>query len=265
MTLNKEKLQDKESPEAKAEEALLRLGVQPIPENIRAAIDLQNTWQHPEGFEDIVESDSLEGIARQMKKKNVKQVSHIEGPKLWIHCKLAIKLAEFLPISEEKKTDLKLIMLYHDLGKTTPGIEDRYENRQTLKKARAEGKLYQPARGHALEQGERIEEGFKANGISGRKLEVFMTVVRNHMETSISEMTGPKLVKMFERFGKTDEEKKETAELIAFAIQLDRNANAGLGFNDEGELENPKKENRTGEEFDKIWAKYEEAKNLNNN
>lgn len=250
---------ENESPDAKAEEALLGLGIQPVPENVQAALDLQKTWQHPEGFEDIVESDSLPDIAVAMREKGVKQVSHAEGSKLWIHCKLAIKLAELLGIPEEKKADLKLIMLYHDLGKTTPGIEQRWENKQIFERERKKGKLYQPARGHALEQGERIEAGFRANGISGKKLETFMTVVRNHMETSITEMTGPKLVKMFEKFGETDEEKKETAELLAFVIQLDRNANAKIDLDSNGELANLQKEDKTGVNFDKIWERYKEA------
>ena len=240
MVFNKGESKGEESPEAKAEEELLDLGIQSLPENIKAVMELKKTRQHPE--------------------EGVKQISHAEGPDLWTHCKLAIKLAEFLDVSDEKKADLKLIMLYHDLGKTTPGMDDRPEIKKIQRKELDRGKLYKVARGHALEKTGDVEEGFEANGVKGRKLKAFMLVVKNHMETSLSEMTGPRLVKLFETFGKTDEERKETAELLAFVIQLDKNANSQIEFNEDGELATLKGPNTTGLDFDKIWAKYEEAR-----
>ncbi|MGA2417745.1 MAG: hypothetical protein ABSF55_00680 [Candidatus Staskawiczbacteria bacterium] len=258
MDPNKTETRGNKSPETKAEEELLQFGLQVVPENIKAIVDLQKAMQHPAGYGDIVKSDSLEDIGKAMRKRKIKQVIHIEDASLWIHCKLAMKLVEFLPIPEEKKADLKLIMLYHDLGKV--GMKDTQEIRHIQRKEIDRGKLYKVAKGHALERPQDIENGFRANGISGRKLEVFMNVVQNHMETSLSEMTGPKLAKLFEGFGKTDDERKEVAELLALAIQVDGNACMQVAFNESGELQNPKKENRTGADFDKIWAKYLEAK-----
>ena len=261
MDNDKEKLSGpEESPEVRAEEELLKLGLKSIPENIQAVIEQQKTKQHPEGFEDIVNADSIESVSKAMRGKNIKQFIHAEGPSLWTHSKFAITLAGFLHIPEEKKEDLKLIMLYHDLGKTIPGFANKGENRFILQKELQKGKLYQPVKGHALEKSQEIEDGFKANGISGRKLEVFMTVVKNHMETSLAEMSGPKLVKLFEGFGKDDIERKEVAEMLTLALQVDSNAGSRLDLSEEGEVVSRKKANTVGEDFDKIWEKYQQGK-----
>lgn len=98
-----EKSKEIESPEEKASEELLNLGLQSIPENIRAVLDLQKARQHPEGFEDIVEADSLEKIGKAMKDKNVKQFIHAEGPNVWSHVKFAVKLVDFMNAPEEKR------------------------------------------------------------------------------------------------------------------------------------------------------------------
>jgi len=255
-----ENLENKNSPETKAEEELLELGLPSLPENIQAVIDQHKTFQHPEGFERIVELDSLENVADAMKEENIKRLIHAEGPNLWIHSKFAIKLVEFLDIPEEKKRDLKLIMLYHDLGKTTPGMEERPEIQEIQRKELEKGKLYQVSKGHATERSQDIEAGFMANGISGRKLEVFMDVVKSHMGNHLSEMSGLELVKLFEPFGRNDDERKETAELLAFTIQVDGNACSQIELCPDGQLQSPKKVNTTGEDFDKIWAKYIDSK-----
>jgi hypothetical protein len=250
-----------ESPEAKASEELLYLGIQPIPENIQTVLELQKTMQQPAGFGEIVENmDSPEKLAPAMKEKHIKRVIHSEGPTLWAHCKAAARLADFMPVSDEKKADLKLIMLYHDLGKATPGMSNRPINRQILQKELGKGKLFQPAFGHAGEKMQDIEAGFKANGISGHKLDVFMTVVKNHMETSLSEMPSPKLVELFKKFGKNDDEKKEVVELLALVIQLDGNSAIHSQLTEEGEAVIELKDNRTGLNFDEIWKRYLEAK-----
>jgi len=250
-----------ESPEARASEELLYLGVQPIAENIKTVLELQKTMQQPAGFEEIVENmDSPKELAPAMREKNIKRVIHSEGPSVWAHCKPAIRLVDFMPISDEKKADLKLIMLYHDLGKTTPGMSNRPINRQILQKELGRGKLFQPAFGHAGEKLQDVEAGFRANGISGHKLEVFMTVVKNHMETSLGEMPGPKLVELFKKFGKNDDEKKEVAELLALVIQLDGNSAIHSQLTEDGEAVVGLKDDRTGLNFDNIWAKYQEGK-----
>lgn len=260
MKPDQEKLRDQESPEAEAEEELLKLGVATVPENIRVVLELQKTSQHPRGFDDIVKAETLEQAEKAMEEKGIEHFVHAEDPHLWVHCKIAMKMVEFMPIADEKKADLKLILLYHDYGKTAPGMEYRREIKDIQRKELARGKLYKVTKGHASEKLEETEAGFRANGISGRKLEVFMTVVRNHMETSLPEMSGAKSVNLFEGFGETDEEKRGVAELLAWTIQADSNATSHLKFTDRRELGIEFKDNRTGLDFEKIWSKYLDAK-----
>ena len=249
-----------ESLEKSAIEELLNFGIQAIPENIRTVVELQKANQHPDGYEDILASDDLNEIGKVMKEKNIKHVVHAEDTSLWIHCKLAMKLAEFLPISEEKRADLKLIMLYHDLGKTRTGLSDETEIKMIQKKEIKRGVLYKVAKGHALERSMDIKVRLKANGISGKKLDMFMAVIQNHMESQLGDLPGEKLAKIFESFEGTEQERKEFAEMLAFAVQVDGNACLHLQFNEENELMQAKKENTTGKDFDKIWEKYLEAK-----
>jgi len=250
---------ENETSEAEAEGELLKSGIQAIPENVRTVIELQKTKQHPDNYQEILATDDLEKISKAMRDREIKQVIHAEDPSLWIHCKLAMKLAEFLPISEEKKADLKLIMLYHDLGKTKTGLSERSEIQAIQKKELGRGKLYKVAKGHATERPMDIKVRLKANGITGKKLEMFMAVVQNHMETQLADLPGKRLAKIFEGFGETDGERKEAAEMLAWVVQVDGNATMHLQFDEQGELAQLKKENTTGKDFDKIWERYLEA------
>lgn len=249
-----------ETPEVKAEEELLKFGLQCVPENVKAVMELQKTMQHPEGFEEIVNTDSLEEMVQVMKQKDVSQFIHAEGPNLWIHCKFAMTMAKFLPISEEKKADLKLIMLYHDLGKV--GMPDTSEIKNIQRKELERGKLYKVAKGHASERSKDIENGFSANGIEGRKLKFFMRIVENHMETKLARMEGHELVGLFRKFGTDPEKIKDAAELLAMAIQVDGNACSRLEFLEDGQVGSVKPVNTTGADFDKIWDRYLEAKEM---
>jgi len=258
MINDKEVLESGDFETAKAEEILLKFGLPCIPENIQAVIEQHRTLQQPEEFLGMFETDSPIELSRQMKEREIKRIVHAEDPSLWIYTKLAMTLADFMNISDDKKADLKLIMLYHDLGKV--GIKESREIRYVQRKELSRGKLYKVAKWHEGKRSQDIEAGFRANGLSGRKLEVFMTVVQNHMNTSLSEMSGPKLVELFKGFGKSDEERKQVAELLALTIQVDGNACLQTELCPDGELQSPKEANTTGEDFGKIWAKYLEAK-----
>jgi hypothetical protein len=239
----------------------LELGISPLPENIKAVMDYQKTPQHPKGFEDIVENPnySVGEIASAMKEKRIEQVIHIEGPSVWSHCKGAIKLVELMDIPEDKRADLKLIMLYHDLGKTDPGLSETSESRDIARRELRKGKLYRVTKGHAEEKLSEVEAGFMVNGISGRKLEVFMSIVKNHM-VKLHEINDKKLVELFDGFGGDDEEKKEAAELWAWAMQADSNSTSSIGLTEEGGLKTIKGENTAGAEFGALWQRYLDAR-----
>jgi hypothetical protein len=262
MALNQENSAERnESPEAKASEELLELGLVPLIENIRVVLDYKNTPQHPEGYEKIVKNTtySVREIATEMEERGLDQVIHIEGPSVWDHCKGSMKLVELLNLPEDKKTDLKLIMFFHDLGKTAPGLKDKPENREILKREIKKGKLYQAMKGHAEERLQDVEAGFVANGITGRKLDSFMAIVKNHMR-KVAEISDAELVDLFESFGGNDEERKQVAELWAFVMQVDSNSTSSIGPTEDGELRTIKGENRTGLDFDKFWQRYLSAK-----
>lgn len=263
MTNSSEKLRGSEgspeSAEAEASEELFKLGLQSIPENIQAILELKKTKQHPEGYDDIVKSDSLENIGEAMEGKNLKDFIHAEGPDLWTHCKLAMTLAQFMPTSQERKNDLKLIMLYHDLGKV--GLRDTVQIERIQRKELRKGKLYKVAKGHAFARLKDIEAGFRANGLTGRKLRMFLRIVENHMETKLTEMSGDQLVNLFRNFGVEDEKVKDTAELLAMAMQVDGNACLHVKSGAEGEAMVEFKDNQTWyKSFDDIWNRYSAAK-----
>jgi hypothetical protein len=131
---------------------------------------------------------------------------------------------------------------------------------EAMKRELNKGKLYQTMAGHAEERLPDIENGFKANGVSGHKLEVFMTVVKNHMNTSLLEMNPQKLVKLFEGFGKNEEEIKEVVELLTLTLQLDGNATSNVELSPEGEIQSFGNEKKTAMNFEKVWARYQEGK-----
>jgi len=255
-----EELRVPETPEEKAAEELSDFGLQAIPENIKVVLALQATRQHPEGFQKTAASDSLDEVKRTMEENEIKRFVHAEGPYLWTHCRAALKAVDFLDIPADKKEDLKLIMLYHDFGKTSEELYKRKTVGEVQKKELKRGKLYRVAMGHASEKLPEIKAGFKANGILGRKLDIFMLVVENHMETSLPDMSGPKLVKLFEKFGKTDEERKEVAELLMLAVKADSRATLNIDLKENGEISPVMKNNWTGLDFDKIWQRYQEAR-----
>ena len=251
-----------ESPEAQAQEELLSLGITPIPENIQTVLLLQETPQHPEGYEEITQNlgGTIEEVSRAMRKNRIRHIVHAEGPDLWTHCKFAMRMVDFMPIPDEKKADLKLILLYHDRGKASPELAQDDEIREIQQRELGKGKLYKVAKGHAGEGLPETEAGFKANGISGRKLEVFMAVVRNHMENQLAEMGGSRLVSLFDSLGRNEGERKEAAELLALAVQADGNATSHVQFTDRSDLGIVFKDNRTGLKFEEIWARYLDAK-----
>ena len=110
------------SPEARAEEELLQLDFRQCRKTSGGYWSCKKLSNTPKDIEGILATDDLEEIGKAMREKNITHVIHVEDPSLWIHTKLAMTLAEFLPIEDDKKADLKLIMLYHDLGKTNPRV-----------------------------------------------------------------------------------------------------------------------------------------------
>ncbi|HBK34754.1 MAG: hypothetical protein UU08_C0005G0021 [Candidatus Uhrbacteria bacterium GW2011_GWE2_40_58] len=243
-----------------AKRELRELGIEGFPENIKALIEQRRTQQHPEGFEEIISHlDDTDELKRLMTDRGVISIVHSEGANVWDHSKMAIQEIESMPVSEETKRDLKLIMLFHDLGKTLSGQNEK--NIEQTKKKLEKGALQQAMVGHHKERLVDVEAGFKANGVDGQKLKMFMMVVENHMNTSLLEQDPKKTVKLFEGFGENDDERKIVVELLTLVLQADGNATQRVDLVD-GELKYSRNEKKLELDFDSVWKKYEEGKKI---
>lgn len=229
-------------------------------ENIEALMEQQKTQQHPAGYEDLLANlDKPDELKRLMEEKGVNSIVHSEGLTVWNHVKLAIQEIESMDIPDEEKADLKLIMLYHDLGKTTAYQSEK--NIEQTEKQLKKGKLHQAMIGHHKERLSDIETGFRANGVDGEKLKIFMIVVENHMNTSLLEQDLKKTVKLFEGFSNNDEERKRVVELLTSVLQVDGNATERIDLV-EGEIKYSKNDKKLKLDFDSVWKKYEEGKKI---
>jgi hypothetical protein len=239
---------------------LQELGIEARPENIETVLELQRARQHPDGFEDVTAAlGSPDELKRLMQEKGLTSIIHSEGPALWDHVRLALEDIEKQDLPPERKTELKLAMLYHDLGKTT-AVHNETNVAQTKKKL-AKGELHQSAIGHATERLPDIAAGLRANGADGEQLKTLMTVLENHMNTSLLEQDPKKTVKLLDGFGANNGEIRRAVELLAAVLQADGNATEHVDLVD-GELRYSKNEKKLKLNADAVWAKFEEGRQL---
>ena len=250
----------KESPsqeKQKAAKQLADLGIETVEENVEALIEQKKINQHPDGYDKIMNNlDNSDKIKELMQAKQINSIVHSEGSTVWDHVRATIDEINKMEVSEDRKKDLRLIMLYHDLGKTTAGKSEK-NAKQTEKKIK-KGQLFQTMIGHAKENLDEIKAGFQANGLTGKKLDQFMTVVENHMNTSLLDQDPKKTVKLFEKFGETEEEKKYVVELLTDVLQADANGTEHIDLVD-NELKYSKNEKKLQLDFKSVWGKYEEG------
>jgi len=249
-----------ETEQMLAQKELQELWIETSTNNINALLEQQNTPQHPKGFEDITSNfNNPEELKKLMIKMWIKSIVHSEWINVWDHSKMAINEIESMQIPEETKKDLKLIMEYHDLGKTTS--RQNTKNIEQTQKKLEKWELHQAMIGHQKEKLVEIESGFKANWVDGQKLKIFMTVVENHMNTSLLEQDPKKTVNLFETFWDNEEEIKKVVELLTLVLQADGNATQHIDLID-GELKYSKNEKKLKLDFASVWKKYEEWKNI---
>lgn len=249
-----------DTPEARASRELAELGLEANRENIEAAVSQMRTSQHPEGCSDVVDSlDDPDKLKEAMTRLNVRSIIHSEGRTVWDHARASLQEIDASDMPDILKGDLKLIMLYHDLGKTE--VADNPENTEATQKKLAKGELHRSMIGHAEAKNEEMRQGLQANGVEGGRLERFMTVIVNHMKTSLLEQDPKKTVKLFESFGQDDAERQEIVRLLTAALQADGNATEHIDLVD-GELKYSKNEKKLALDFDAVWKKYEEGRKL---
>lgn len=243
-----------------AKKELLKLGLEANKENIEAILALRETPQHPAGFEAILDNlDNPEELKKAMQEKVIHNVIHSEGKTVWDHVRLSVELIDAMDIPDDQKRMLKVIMLFHDMGKTEVGGNE--ENVTATAKKVAKGELHQSMIGHAEAKQDVIRAGLAANGLDGNALDLAMIVIQNHMKTSLLEQDPKKTVKLFETFGANDEERRTVVELLTSVLQLDGNATGHIDLVD-GELVNSKNEKKLQLNFAAVWAKYEQGRGM---
>jgi len=262
---------EKKEPEAQKEKLereeiareLLEFGLEARAENIQAALELKSTRQIPEEFADILgDLSDPEKLKSAMIEYDINVIIHSEGSTVWDHVRAAFHQVEILDIPDDQKKRLKLLMLFHDWGKTVV-VAEPINIDQTRKRA-AQGELAQAMIGHEKEKLSEIKAGFLANGVSEKELPSLTKIVENHMQNKVSflEQNPEKTVKFFESFGETDEERKTMIELFVLVLQIDGLAAEHVSLSEDGELVYSKNEKKSELSFEKVWNKYEQSKNI---
>jgi len=246
--------------EVRANQELYDLGLETSKENIEAFKELAAARQLPEGYDEIVDNlDNPGKLKEAMEEKGIKTIIHSEGPTVWDHTRLAIEKVKEMDLSDEEEKDLKILMLYHDLGK--PEVWQNEQNSKGTEKKLEKGVLQQMMIGHADAAHDKIRQGFEANGISGDKLDRFMTVVANHMKTSFLEQDPKKTIEQVNSFGSSEEQRKEAAKMLAAVLKVDGDASEHVDLID-GELKFSKNEHKKEISFETVWKKYEEGQEI---
>jgi len=251
---------EKAEKESQARKELVELGLETNRENIEAVVDQMSTRQIQEGYEDLIEAmDNPEELKAKMEEKGIKRIVHAEGLTVWDHVKATMAEVEKLGLPEEEDKDLKILMLYHDLGKTEAAVSE--ESQTASKKALKKGRLFTYMMRHASLRGDDITRGLEANGIKGRKLEIFQQVIGHHMETSLLEQDPKKTFNLFSEFGDTDEDRKEVVALLVQVLHVDGEATQQVELVD-GELKYSKNEKKQRLDLPAAWKEYEKGEKI---
>lgn len=250
---------DIEAAELAARE-LREFGLEAKPEHVKAITEMRNTSNFPEGYSDVIaELNSPEKLKAAMEARGLTSIVHAEGATVWDHVKGVMQGVRGLNIPDDQKRDLKLIMLYHDLGKTEVW-NDKFNAERTAKHLE-KGSLHVSMVGHEKAKLDRMRQGFAAEGIEGQQQERFMNVILNHMNTSLLEQDPRKTFALIEGFGATEEERRATLELLVNALYVDGNGTQKVELVGD-ELKSSKNEKKSTLSLDQYWAKYEEGKKM---
>jgi hypothetical protein len=240
-----------------AERDLSELGIESRPEHVEAIREMTMTSNFPEGYDDIVQNlHDPEKLKAAMEVRGIKSIIHAEGATVWDHVKGVIRQIDSLNLPDEIKRDLRLTMLYHDVGKAE--VAGNAENTARTKKHLDKGELHASMVGHAEARADQMRAGLAAAGIEGKRLEQLMTAIKYHMNTSIPEQDPKKTVKLVQSFGETEEERREVVDLLAASLYVDGNGTHHAELQD-GELKITRNEKKLTLSGDVIWQKYQEG------
>lgn len=169
------------------------LGLDVNAENSEALRLQYETRQVPTDVPDI--AAALEGgpanvdahrLGMLMREANISSIMHAEGLTVGDHVVAVMAAADAIPnLSDEDRHDLRILVLYHDRGKTEVATSDK--NLAQSEKQRANGKLSVSMIGHAnpaelTQTWPKIKTAFAANGVSDEYVPRFLKVVEIHMD-----------------------------------------------------------------------------------
>lgn len=268
---------EREKKFERARRELAEFGLENNRENQITVVAQMETRQLPKGFESVYvamdarkealkkgDAEALrvaeEKLKKEMKENNVGGIVHSEGTAVWDHARLALENVQKMPgLSESEKKDRKLMMLYHDLGKTEVFWSEA--NKKQNAKHAEKGELHSAMIGHADARTEAIRYGLGKNGISGAKLEAFTLVIKHHMETSLLKQDPKKTVKLFDGFGPDEASRREIVKLLTDVLSIDGEATEQIKLQGEN-LVSTKNEGKLAPRLDAVWSKYEEGKKI---
>ena len=242
------------------EKELEDLGIEAKRQHIEAVLAMKNTSNFPAGFEDIAASlGSPDRLKILMREKSIHSIVHSEGGTVWDHVRTAILRVNELPIGDDEKRKLKLIMLYHDLGKVE--VWAREENIKRTQKHLEQGGLHVAMIGHEKARTDEIRAGLQAAGIGDGELKQFTQVILNHMNTEILIQDPKKTYALVSDFGESEQERETVMKLLVSALTTDGSATEKLDLVGD-ELVYTKNELKSAATFEDYWGKYEEGKRM---
>ncbi|MDO8581381.1 MAG: hypothetical protein Q7S16_00740 [bacterium] len=243
-----------------AERDLAELGIESRPEHIEAVRAMMLTSNFPDGYEDVVQHlRSLGALKHAMEARGINSIIHAEGVTVWDHVKAVIKGVDALDVADNMKHDLRLILLYHDLGKVE--VWSSEQNLAATKKHVGKGRLQRAMIGHADARADQMRTGLVSAGVDAKRLEQMMMVIKHHMNTSIPEQDPKKTVKLVQSFGETDADRQEVVQLLSAALYVDGNATEHVELHG-GAFVLSKNQEKTRFDNEVIWKKYQEGLQL---
>lgn len=253
---------EKEDPEyVIVASELVELGIDPIRENVEVVVAQKAIHQHPGGFETVIANLSNDrALCEKMIEYDIRSIIHAEGRTVWDHVKKCIRIVNDLPIDKKLRTRLRLILFYHDFGKIAVA-HSSLNQEATQKRIDKRRSLHAAMIGHETAELEAIENGLRANGMSGDELQKSLVVIKNHMHSTLASGKPTKTAEIIDSFAPTEEERKEITILLTYVLQVDGLATDHVELKD-GKIIRSHNTIKAATTFDGIWSNYIAGKKM---
>lgn len=252
-----------------AREQLKKFNLEPTAENIEAAIAQQEVNQIPEGYQEIANSlkkldfdnpdpELKDHLKNQMDAAGIKSIMHAEGLTVWDHVSEIMRgIDQNQDLTQQEKQSLKLIILYHDLGKVE--VPENETNQKRNQEQRQKGIMVRSMIGHAdpdkiPNSWEKINKAME-NQVEDVKLRnQYLKIIEYHMKAlEFAKMSDSAIYSTVQKLGETDEERRATLDLLLKTSKTDGYGTVEI-LNKDGNLEIHRKELPVT--TDDLWNKY---------